>query len=366
MIEVQSLTKVFRAKYFSPRKLKYVKGENVAVDHVSFNVKDGEIFGFLGPNGAGKTTTIKMLTGIMRPDFGTVKIGGMDIRKNPIEIKYNIGIMPEKPGYYEQLKGDKVLDYYGQFFGIPARERKKRIKDLMELVELKDVEHTKAGDYSFGMKKRLALAQALLHDPDVLILDEPTGGLDPLGTHFFRNLILKLAKEGKTIFLSSHILPEVQHVCNRVGILHEGKLIGVDTIPNLMKRVDSKTIVDITVWSDNLSDDKLEELAEMEEIVEIHRYNLGIDIKAVNKPNISAVINRRLVELGADVRELTTSQPDLEDIFINLVGGEEKKKPDASEMHRSLDLRSREATPHETDTPKAHQLHGSKKGRKKK
>jgi ABC-2 type transport system ATP-binding protein len=248
-----------------------------------------------------------------------------------MEIKYNIGFMPEKPGFYEHLRGDQVLDYYGQFFGMSRTERRKRIRKLLQLVELTDAEHTPAGDYSFGMKKRLALAQALLHDPQVLVLDEPTGGLDPLGTHFFRNLILKLSKEGKTVFISSHILPEVQHVCDRVGILYKGKLIGVDTIPNLMKRVDSQTTVDITVWSDNLSDGTLEKLAELPEIIEIKRYNLGVEVTAVNKPSISAIVNRKLVQLGAEVRELTTSQPDLEDIFINLVDGEEKsreKRPD--------------------------------------
>ncbi len=325
MIDVQSLSKAFKTKYFSLEKKKYITKETVAVDNVSFKVEKGEIFGFLGPNGAGKTTTIKMLTGIMRPDHGTVKIDGLDIRKDPIQIKYNIGIMPEKPGFYEQLRGEQVLDYYGQFFSMSKTVRKKRISELMKLVELADSSHTKAGDYSFGMKKRLALAQALMHDPQVLIMDEPTGGLDPLGTHFFRNLILQLAKEGKTIFLSSHILPEVQQVCDRVGILYKGKLVGIDTIPNLLKKLDSKSTVDVTVWSDNLSDDVLEELAEMKQIVEISRYDLGIEIKAVNKPNISALINKRLVELGADVRELTTSQPDLEDIFINLVDGEKKK-----------------------------------------
>lgn len=325
MIEVQSLSKEFKISYFSTKQLKYIKESKLAVDDISFEVKAGEIFGFLGPNGAGKTTTIKMLTGILKPTSGKIIVDGVDIAKDPIDVKFKIGVMPEKPGFYEQMRGPQVLDYYGEFFGISKAEREKRIKKLFKMVKLKDAWHTKVGDYSFGMRKRLALAQALMHDPKVLILDEPSGGMDPIGSNDFRTLIKKLSKQGKTIFLSSHILPEVQQICDRVGILHQGKLVGVDTIPNLMKRVDSQSTVEVVVWADNIKDKHLEELAELEFIEEIRRYDLGVEMKCLNKDNVSAKINKELVKMGVEVRQLTTSQPDLEDIFMDLVKGGKKK-----------------------------------------
>lgn len=326
MIETKNLTKVFETGHFSMKKLRMETVRKVAVDNVSFTVEEGEIFGFLGPNGAGKTTTIKMLSGVLTPSAGTAVISGFDIRKDPIGAKFKMGFMPEKPGFYNNRKGPALLSYYGEFFGMSKAHRKARIEELMGLVGLSDDVDTNVGNYSFGMRKRLALAQALMHDPDVLILDEPTGGLDPIATHEFRNLILKLSKQGKTIMLSSHILPEVEQVCKRVGIMYRGKLLGVDRIPNLMKRIDSSTTIDLSIWADNISDTQIESLSGLEEVLEIKRYELGIELKCLNKPNVTALVNKRLVEMDVNVRQLTTSQPDLEDIFLKLVKDEDTER----------------------------------------
>jgi len=339
MIETKNLTKVFETEHFSMKKLRMETVRNVAVDNVSFTVEAGEIFGFLGPNGAGKTTTIKMLSGVLTPTAGTAIISGLDIRKDPIGAKFKMGFMPEKPGFYNNRKGPDILSYYAEFFGMPRPRRKARVEELMELVGLSDAVDTNVGNYSFGMRKRLALAQALMHDPEVLILDEPTGGLDPIATHEFRNLILKMSKQGKTILLSSHILPEVEQVCKRVGIMYRGKLLGVDRIPNLMKRIDSSTTIDVSIWADNISQEQLDSLSELEEVLEIKRYGLGIEIRCLNTPNVTSLVNKRLVEMNVNVRQLTTSQPDLEDIFLKLVNDDDiergKKGPGAGGIKKA-------------------------------
>jgi len=326
MIETKNLTKVFETGRFSFKSLRMEKVRKVAVDNISFTVEEGEIFGFLGPNGAGKTTTIKMLCGVLTPTAGTAIISGLDIRKDPIGAKFQIGFMPEKPGFYNNRKGPDLLSYYGEFFGMTGPQRKARVEELIHLVGLSDAVDTNVGNYSFGMRKRLALAQALMHDPNVLILDEPTGGLDPIATHEFRKLILKMSKQGKTVLLSSHILPEVEQVCKRVGILYQGRLLGVDRIPNLMKRIDSSTTIEVTIWADNITDEQIESLSGLKEVVEIKRYALGIEIKCLNTPNVTALINKRLVDMDVNVRQLTTSQPDLEDIFLKLIKDQDPQK----------------------------------------
>ncbi|UCC93812.1 MAG: ABC transporter ATP-binding protein, partial [Thermoplasmata archaeon] len=215
-------------------------GTLVAVDRLNVEIKEGDIYGFLGPNGAGKTTTIRMLSTLIKPTSGTACIMGHDVRTEPNRARRAIGIMPERPGFYEEMTGRKQLRFYGEFYKIPRAKLDGRIEELLTRVGMSRFIDAAIKTYSHGMRKRLAIAQALLHEPKILILDEPSTGLDPAGVMEFRELIRSLNEEGYTIFLSSHVLTEIQQVCNRVGILRRGKLVAEDTIDNLRDQLDAR------------------------------------------------------------------------------------------------------------------------------
>ena len=226
MIEVEGLTKVYGGS----------KGAK-ALDGVSFTVPKQGIFGFLGPNGAGKTTTIRILSTVLAPTAGTIRIDGHDLREDPLAVKEKLGLMPDEVLFYPTLTGEQHLLYYASFYGIPQAEAKARATKYLDQFGLGDARTKKVKAYSHGMKKRLALAQCLLHDPEVLIMDEPANGLDPQGMRYFRDLIRFLNKEGKTIFLSSHMLAEVEQLCERVGIIDRGRMVAVDAIQTLSARL---------------------------------------------------------------------------------------------------------------------------------
>jgi len=195
-----------------------------AVDDLNAEIPSGEIFGLLGPNGAGKSTTILMLTGLIEPSAGCCRINGTEVTTNPIAVKRHIGYMPEDVGFYPLLTAEENLDYFARLFRMDARTYNRRIPDLLSLVGLDGVTK-KVGGYSKGMRQRLGLANALLNDPAVIILDEPTANLDPQGVADYRRIISGVAQEGKTVFVSSHILSEVSRVCTSIGLLSKGRLI---------------------------------------------------------------------------------------------------------------------------------------------
>jgi ABC-2 type transport system ATP-binding protein len=241
-----------------------------AVDNISFTVKRGEIFGFLGPNGAGKTTTIKILTTLLRPKHGTATICGYDIKKNSLDVKKRIGYMPDVPGFYGEMKAEEVLHFYAEFYKIPKDKRNQKINDLLEMMELTRFKKKRIKTFSRGMKQKLGFASSLINDPDILILDEPTIGLDPATIHFFRNSIKTLNKKGVTIFLSSHILSEVQTLCNKVGIIHQGKIVAVDTIKELSKMMmkGSKTV---TITFENITEKALKAVKNIKGVLSIKK-----------------------------------------------------------------------------------------------
>jgi ABC-type multidrug transport system, ATPase component len=207
-------------------------GKRLAVDHLNLSVSKGEVFGFLGPNGAGKTTTIAMLLGLVRPTKGRVMVLGHDVQREPALALRRVGAMIEAPAFYPYLSGADNLRVLARAGGIPAA----RVKEVLETVELSDRARDKVATYSQGMKQRLAIAAALLPDPELIMLDEPTNGLDPAGTVEIRNLIRSLAAGGRTILLCSHLLHEVEQLCNRVAILKEGKLIAAGEVATLLRR----------------------------------------------------------------------------------------------------------------------------------
>src|SRR5579864_7763181 len=232
MIKVEGLTKRY--------------ARNVAVDHISFEVEKGQIVGFLGPNGAGKTTTMRMLTCFMPPTEGSAEVAGFDVIENPMEVKRRIGYLPETPPVYPEMEVIEYLDFVARIKGVPKAGKIKRINEVMEKCAVADVRNKEIGKLSKGYRQRVGLAQAIIHNPDVLILDEPTSGLDPHQIIETRDLIRGLAGD-HTIILSTHILSEVEHSCDRVMIIAKGKLVATDTVANLTSRLHGSEVVSVEV-----------------------------------------------------------------------------------------------------------------------
>lgn len=228
VVSVRGLTKVFKDFWGRPKAR--------AVDNVSFEVRRGEVFGLLGPNGSGKTTIIKMLLGLLHPTKGHIEVFGRSPRH--IATKSRIGYLPEESYLYRYLDSRETLDFFGSLFRLPAEERHRRIEQLLEMVGLSQTQTRPVGEFSKGMQRRIGLAQALINDPDLILLDEPTSGLDPIGCREMKDLIRTLARRGKTIVLSSHLLADVEDVCDRVLILYGGRVQAIGTLQELLTRPD--------------------------------------------------------------------------------------------------------------------------------
>ena len=235
-IEIIGLEKTYMVGFWRKRPKR-------ALQPLHLTVEDGEIFGFLGPNGAGKTTTLKMLMGLVFPTAGTARILGKDWT-DP-EVKAQIGFLPEQPYFYDYLTAHELLDYYGQLSGVPAKDRKNRVEEVLQRVGLTDIKGIQLRKFSKGMLQRAGIAQSILHNPKLVFLDEPMSGLDPLGRRDVRDLIVQLQQEGKTVFFSTHILSDAEALCDRVAIINKGELRGVGAVEELTKSVQGKVEV---VW----------------------------------------------------------------------------------------------------------------------
>lgn len=211
----------------------YRGGTKPAVDGLNLEVHAGEIFGFLGPNGAGKTTTIKMVVGLLQPDRGRILVNGCDVMREPVRAKSQIGYVPDNPDLYDRLTGLEYLNLLADIFGLSQEERRRRIGELLEMFELSGAVTDIIQSYSHGMKQKLALTGALLHDPPLFILDEPMVGLDPRSSHLFKQLMRDHCDRGNTVFFSTHILEVAERLCDRVGIIHKGRLIACGTVDEL-------------------------------------------------------------------------------------------------------------------------------------
>lgn len=210
-------------------------GDKVAVDEVTFSVYPGEVFGFLGPNGAGKTTTIKMIVGLLLPSSGTVKVSGYDVVEQPLQAKAANGYVPDTPNLYAKLSGREFLQFVGDLYEIERAQVNRRIDELLRLFNLEEAADDTIDSYSHGMQQKTALAAALMHDPRLLILDEPTVGLDPKSARLIKDILRQMADRGAAVFLSTHILEIAERMCDRIGIIDQGKLIAVGTMEELRK-----------------------------------------------------------------------------------------------------------------------------------
>ncbi len=310
MIDVQALTKIYSRTREDGAK---------ALDGVTFSVPHQSIFGFLGPNGAGKTTTIRILATILAPTEGTATVDGHDILADPLAVKASIGYMPEYPGYYPTMTAEQHLDYWGRFYRMPPAERRTRTEELLDMVGLGEERSKKVKAYSHGMLKRLGLAQALLHDPPVLILDEPAGGLDPYGIIFFRNLMKQLNREGKTIFLSSHILTEVAQTCTHIGVIHKGKIVATGTREEIEARISGTGTTKALVEAPHIPDSALRGLLTVQGVRDVARVDWGLVVTM--DADVRGSVNAYLVTQGVFVQGLKLAEVTLEDAFVALTGG---------------------------------------------
>jgi ABC-2 type transport system ATP-binding protein len=302
---------------------------NVAVDNISFDVQKGQIVGFLGPNGAGKTTTMRVLTCFLPPSSGTANVAGFDVLQHPLEVKKRIGYLPETPPLYPEMEVSEYLEFVGRLKGIPKKELGRRLSDAVDRCAVGDVRNKLVGKLSKGYRQRVGLAQAIMHNPDVLILDEPTSGLDPKQIHETRSLIRSLAGD-HTIILSTHILPEVEQICERVIIISQGRIAATDTVENLTNRLrGSEAIaVEVEARSGTLEaptvQSRLEQVQGVSRVLprEARSGRTVFEVESLQGRSIRGDIARAVVEAGWDLIELRSVAVSLEDVFLQLTSAE--------------------------------------------
>jgi ABC-2 type transport system ATP-binding protein len=306
MIEVQHLTKRY--------------GRVTAVDDISFKVEPGEILGFLGPNGAGKTTTMRILTGYMPATEGRAIVAGFDVFDQPIEAKRRTGYLPETPPLYPEMTVREYLDFVSRIKGVGAADRRTRVNAAIERARLDDMVDRHCGKLSKGYRQRVGLAQAILHNPEVLILDEPTAGLDPKQIIETRELIKSLAGD-HTIILSTHILPEVSQTCQRVVIISKGRLVAVDTPENLTARLRGSETLYVEI--DGPEDQAVAALQKLEGVTRVSIENrrngtVGCEVESAKGLDVRRDLARAVVERGWGLLELRSTRMSLEEIFLHL------------------------------------------------
>ena len=289
----------------------------IAVDHVSFSVKEGEIFGFLGPNGAGKTTTIKMLTTLLRPTEGTAKVCGFDIVKNRNEVRQNIGVVFQEPALDTELTGRENLDFHARMYGLDREKRISRIEEVLELVDLQDKKDVLVKYYSGGMKRRLEIARGLMHFPKVLFLDEPTLGLDTQTRRAIWDYIRKMNRDEKTtIFLTTHYMDEADFLCDRVGIIDHGKIIVIDTIPKLKNAI-GNDVITLSCSQIKKLKSKLEEEKWVKNLKQHDGFlTFGVERGEEKIPLIIEIAQK----LNIKIKSINVRKPTLDDVFLHFTG----------------------------------------------
>jgi ABC-2 type transport system ATP-binding protein len=309
-IETDNLTKNF--------------GSLTAVNKLNLKVQKNTIHGFLGPNGAGKTTTIKILVGLLKPTSGSVKVLGQEVHVDQADSRLNIGYMPELPKFPKHLKGAELLDIYGRMYGMTQQQRTEQIPKLIESVGLKDRENDLIGKYSKGMQQRIGIAQALLNNPELVILDEPSIGLDPVGMVEVRELFKAISKEGITVFLSSHLLFEVEQICDHVTIINKGSVLASDTLQNISGALGPAMI---HIELANLSGAVIAAVKKLPFVSGTWRTGNTLFIQVTTYDDVRAEISQQVTGAGGVIVGMSQKTSNLEDAFIQLVSKDKGEKP---------------------------------------
>jgi ABC-2 type transport system ATP-binding protein len=300
-IEMIDLTKTF--------------GSFTAVDHLSLTVQQGEIFGLLGPNGSGKTTTINMVSGLSKPTSGTVKVMGYDIRHHVRRVHQLLGAVPQETALYEELTAWANMEFHADLFGIPRKEKRERITRMLELVQLLERKDSPVRTYSGGMKRRLALARALLHDPHLIYLDEPTLGVDVQSRRAIWDYILLQKEQGKTVLITTNYLEEAQALCDRLAIIDHGKLIDVDT-PQHLQQEYGGSVIEVETAQPSAAVEKIRALPGVKEVSQ-EGAHLTITTQGVNNV-VAEVIN--ILSQENEIKAINIREPNLNEIFLRLTG----------------------------------------------
>ena len=304
MIKLENITKWY-SKGFIPKKVEILKG-------VTLTVNKGDVFGYLGPNGAGKTTTIKILLNLLKSDKGSAQINGIDVT-NP-KSRQSVGYLPEQPCYYDYLTGKEFLDYCGSLFRIQKQSLQKKIDELLEKVGLENARNTHLRKYSRGMLQRIGIAQALINDPEVLILDEPLSGLDPHGRKDVLDIIIEQKNKGNTIFFSSHILADAESLCDKIGIINEGVLIAEGDIDTVLDRESVSAGVEIVYTTDLTG--IYEEFAKFGNIDKLqeNKYRLTME----DKYHVNDILEK-LISSGAEILSVNRHRLTLEELYLKKI-----------------------------------------------
>jgi ABC-2 type transport system ATP-binding protein len=298
-------------------------GDFVAVDHVSFQVAKGEIFGFLGPNGAGKSTVIRMLCGLLTPTSGWGTVAGFDVAKNPEEIRKNIGYMSQKFSLYDDLTVEENIDFFSRIYGVPKHLRGERKEYVLRMAGLTDRRTTLTRLLAGGWKQRLALGCAIVHSPRILFLDEPTSGVDPIARRSFWDLIYQLAEAGQTILVTTHYMDEAEY-CHRLALIYRGKLIALGVPEALKRELHSHKLLQLDT-SDLLGAMRIVEAEPG--VLDVAVFGAGLHVTVDDLEAVTVRIRRVLDERHIEVRRLESIQPSMEDVFVGLIEAEELKNP---------------------------------------
>lgn len=291
-------------------------GEFVAVDHVSFEVRTGEVFGFLGSNGAGKSTTIRMLCGLLEPTSGTATVGGIDVGRDPEGVKRRIGYMSQRFSLYEQLTVEQNIRFFAGIYGLSGDRFERRREFVMQMAGLTGRERTRASDLAGGWRQRLALGCAILHEPPIVFLDEPTGGVDPVSRRQFWTLIDQLAASGITVLVTTHYLDEAEH-CHRIAIIHAGRLAALGSTAELKRVFAGRSILEVQ------SNDPVQAMRTLDAMDEVEKTSVfGTSVHAVMRSHDAVstdALRARLASAGVPTRGIEPVEPSLEDVFLDVV-----------------------------------------------